>query len=77
MSQKMKFKFEDIEMAYDFVSSSSYGDHSAILREDTGKILYHSEMSDMVQMGSDHAKQLISNKKGLKIGHFLALNYPF
>ena len=29
----MKFKFEDIEMAYDFVSSSSYGMNSAVLRK--------------------------------------------
>ena len=34
----MKFKFEDIEMAYDFVSSSPYGMNSAVLRKDTGDL---------------------------------------
>ena len=58
MSQKMKLKFEDIEMAYYYVSSSSYGDHSALLRKDTGKILYHSEMSDMDEM-SDEGNSLV------------------
>jgi len=37
-------KFSDIQDAYLFVSSAPYGDHSAVLRMDTGQILYSSEM---------------------------------
>ncbi len=37
-------KFSDIQDAYSFVSSAPYGDHSAVLRMDTGQILYSSEM---------------------------------
>ena len=36
-------KFSDIQDAYLFVSSAPYGDHSAVLRMDTGQILYSSE----------------------------------
>lgn len=36
--------FSDIQDAYSFVSSAPYGDHSAVLRMDTGQILYSSEM---------------------------------
>ena len=33
-------------MAYDFVNGASYGEHSAVLRKDTGQILWHSDMGD-------------------------------
>ena len=49
----MKCKFEDFEMAYHFVSNAPYGEHSAVLRKDTGKILYHSEMSDMDEISDE------------------------
>jgi hypothetical protein len=39
-------KFSDLEDAFLFVSSDSYGMHSAYLNEDTGQIVYHSEMGD-------------------------------
>ena len=79
MSQKMKFKFEDIEMAYNFVSSSSYGDHSAILRKDTGEILYHSEMSDMDEISdedweSDDSVE-IPHKNDLDLGKRLVFDF--
>jgi hypothetical protein len=33
-------KFSDIQDAFFFVSSAAYGMHSAVLRKDTGQILY-------------------------------------
>ena len=40
-------KFDDIEMAYEFVNSGSYGEHCAVLQKDTGEIFYRSEISDL------------------------------
>lgn len=37
--------FSDIETAFLFVNSAPYGMNSAVLRKDTGQILYQSEMS--------------------------------
>ena len=75
----MKFKFEDIEMACDFVSSSSYGMNSAVLRKDTGKILYHSEMSDMDETSeedwdSDNSVE-IPHKNDLDLGKRLVFDF--
>ena len=75
----MKFKFEDIEMAYDFVSSSSCGDHSAVLRKDTGKILYQSEMGDMDEISeedwdSDNSVE-IPHKNDLGLGKRLVFDF--
>ena len=41
-----KFNFSEIEDAFRFVSSASYGMHTALLCRDTGRILYQSDMSD-------------------------------
>lgn len=75
----MKFKFEDIEMACDFVSSSSYGMNSSVLRKDTGKILYHSEMSDMDETSeegwdSDNSVE-IPHKNDLDLGKRLVFDF--
>ncbi|MFA7183534.1 MAG: UPF0158 family protein [Victivallales bacterium] len=40
-------KFDDIENAYEFVNFGSYGEHSAVLRKDTGEILYQSEFGEL------------------------------
>jgi len=47
---KQMIKFSDIQDAYLFVSSAPYGDHSAVLRKDTGQILYSSESGDIDEM---------------------------
>ena len=41
----MNVIFEDLLSAYEFVSSAPYGEHTAILRKDSGKILFDSEIS--------------------------------
>ena len=40
-----KFSFLEIENAFMYVSSAMYGMNSAVVCKDTGKILYHSEMT--------------------------------
>lgn len=76
----MKFKFEDIEMAYDFVSSSPYGEHSAVLRKDTGKILWQSEMGDLDEISeeedweSDESVE-IPHKNDLDLGKRLVFDF--
>jgi hypothetical protein len=45
--------FSDIEEAYFFVSSASYGMHSAVLCKDTGRIFYSSEMGGIDEIGDE------------------------
>jgi hypothetical protein len=40
-----KFPFSEIENAFMYVGSAMYGMNSAVVRKDTGKILYRSEMA--------------------------------
>ena len=40
-----KFMFSEIENAFMYVASAMYGMNSAVLRTDTGKILYRSDMA--------------------------------
>ena len=75
----MKCKFEDLEMAYFFVSSAPYGEHSAVLRKDTGKILYQSEMGDWDEISdedgeSDDAVE-IPHKNDLDLGTRLVFDF--
>jgi hypothetical protein len=44
--RRVKVNFEDIRAAFDFVSSSPAGDHSAVLEKSTGRIYWHSEFGD-------------------------------
>jgi hypothetical protein len=46
-------KFGDIQDAFFFVSSAAYGMNSALLRKDTGQILYRSEMGDIDEIGDE------------------------
>ena len=75
----MKCKYKDIEMAYDFVSSAPCGEHSAVLRKDTGTILYHSEMADINEISdedweSDDAVE-IPHKNDLDLGTHLVFDF--
>lgn len=42
----MKIKFEDIQEAFDFVSSAAYGEHTAVLDKSTGQIYWYSELGN-------------------------------
>jgi hypothetical protein len=46
-------KFSNIQDAFFFVSSASYGMNTVILPKDTGQILYHSEMGDLDEIDDD------------------------
>jgi len=46
-------KFSDIQDAFFFVSSESYGMHSAILDKSTGQLYYRSEMGDLDEIGEE------------------------
>ena len=75
----MKCKFKDLEMAYDFVSSAPYGEHSAVLRRDTGKILYHSEMADIDEISDEDWESddavAIPHKNDLDLGTQLVFDF--
>jgi len=42
----MPIKFEDIDMAFDFVSSGAVCEHEAYLDRDSGKIYWYSDIGD-------------------------------
>ena len=44
-------KFSDIQDAFFFVSSASYGLHTAILAKDTGQMYWRSEEGDLDEIG--------------------------
>ena len=46
-------KFSDIQDAFDFVSSAPYGEHSAMIHKDTGRILWRSEYGDLDETSED------------------------
>jgi hypothetical protein len=46
-------KFSDIESAFMYVSSAMYGMNSAVLRKDTGKILYRSDMAGIDEIEAE------------------------
>jgi hypothetical protein len=44
-------RFDDIQNAFLFVSSAAYGLNSAVVRKDTGEVLYRSELSAIDEIG--------------------------
>jgi hypothetical protein len=71
--------FSDIQDAYLFVSSAPYGDHSAVLCMDTGKILYSSEMGGIDEIEDadpDWEKCIeIPHKNDLDLGKALVFEF--
>jgi hypothetical protein len=71
-------KFSDIEDAFFFVSSESYGLHTAILNKETGKSYYRSEMSDWDEIDDDLDWENcieIPHKNDLDLGHSLVFEF--
>jgi len=74
-------KYSDIEEAFDFVNSSSYGMNRAVFCKDTGKFLYQSEDCDSKQI--DEADENIDwddcceipHKNDLDLGRELVLEF--
>ena len=71
-------KFSDIEDAYFFVSSDSYGLHTALLNKDTGQLYYRSEMGDIDEIDDDldwsHCAA-IPHKNDLGLGQELVFEF--
>ena len=61
-----KFKFDDIDMAYEYVSSAMYGMNSALLSKDTGKIYY---ISDMTGIDDTEEEDDLDFEKCVEIPH--------
>jgi hypothetical protein len=72
-------KFSDLEDAFLFVSSSSYGMNSAYLNKDTGQILYHSEMGDFDETADEDLEGdewlSIPHKNDLDLGRDLVFEF--
>jgi len=49
----VKFKFEDIELAFEFVNSAPECEHEAVVCKDTGRILYQSDFGDLHEIDED------------------------
>jgi hypothetical protein len=75
----MMIEFSDIEIAFSFVSSDSYGMHTAILNKDTGQFYYRSEMGDFDEIDEadlnwDHCIE-IPHKNDLDLGQELVFEF--
>jgi hypothetical protein len=71
-------KFSDVEDAFFFVSSESYGLHTVILNKKTGKLYYRSEMSDWDEIDDDLDWEnciKIPHKNDLELGHELVFEF--
>lgn len=66
----MTIKFSDIENAFDYVGSQSYGMNEAYLSLDTGKIYYISELGDSDDLPDDFEE----SDRYLEIPHKNELN---
>jgi len=74
----MKVKFDDIELALEFVSSGLVGEHNAYLCRQTGQIFYKSDLCDE-ELPDDIWDALkyvpLPSKQELYLGRSLALEF--
>jgi hypothetical protein len=72
-------KFSDIEDAFFFVSSDSYGMHTALLNKETGQFYYRSEMGDLDEIDDDNLDWnnciVIPHKNDLGVGQELVFEF--
>jgi len=72
-------RFSDIQDAFLFVSSASYGMNSAFLRKDTDEILYRSEMGGIDEIGDEDLEGdmfvEIPHKNDLDLGERLVFQF--
>ena len=72
-------KFTDVQEAFFFVSSASYGTHSAVLNLDTGQLYYRSEMGDLNEITDEDIDWDscidIPHKNDLGLGHELVFEF--
>jgi hypothetical protein len=70
-------KFADLEDAFFFVSSDSYGMHTALLNKDTAQLYYRSEMRDINEIDDLDLDNCIAipHKKDLGLGRELVFEF--
>lgn len=76
----MKMRFSDIEMAFEYVSSGSPSEHSALLSRATGEIYYQSEIGDSEELPEDFEDSPekyvdIPHKNDLDLGRQLVFDF--
>ncbi len=75
----MKIKFQDIELAFEYVSSSQPLMNSAYISKTTGQIYYHSEMYDSDELPEDfyekHDYIEMPHKNDLDLGQSLVWQF--
>lgn len=75
----MKIKFQDVELAFDYVSSSQQLVNSAYISKTDGQIYYHSEMYDSDELPEDfyekHDYIEIPHKNDLDLGQRLVWQF--
>jgi len=74
----MKVKYDDLEMALDFSSFDSYGEHTAYLCTNSGQIYYDSdaideELPDDIDVNDKYI--VIPSKRDLDLGKTLVLQF--
>ncbi len=75
-----KFSFSDIEGAFMYVASATYGMNSAVLCKDTGKILYRSDMAGIDEIEDEEDLDWdqcieIPHKNDLNLGRNLVFEF--
>ncbi|EHK53042.1 hypothetical protein [Allomesorhizobium alhagi] len=76
----MPVSFKDIELAFEFVSAASTGEHQAFLCKQSGTLCWHSELADDLDELPDDIDDSdkyiqIPDKRELELGKPLALNF--
>jgi hypothetical protein len=68
----MSVKFDDLQLAFDFVSSGGLGENLAVLDRETGRIFWHSEVADNFE--EDEFPDDLDDEKYIEIPHKNELN---
>ena len=68
----MSVKFEDLQLAFGFVSSGGLGENRAILDTQTGRLYWHSEIGDNFE--EDELPEDLDDERHLEIPHKNELN---
>jgi hypothetical protein len=76
----MKVRLNDIEMAFEYVSGGTLGEHSALLSRETGEIYYQSDIGDSDELPEDfedapESYVEIPHKNDLDLGRKLVLDF--
>lgn len=68
----MSVKFDDLQLAFEFVSSGGLGENRAILDTQTGRLYWHSEVADNFE--EDELPEDLDDERYLEVPHKNELN---